>query len=642
MPKSLFPNASPETRDRLEQDPTLKLFNDYDWASNPLGPIPTWPDGLKGAIRAMMVAATPMAMLVGSRGILIYNDHYARFAGPRHPGIFGLPVLEAWPEIAEFNRENIERGLAGGGASYVGQRLMLNIHGEPEPVWLDMHFSPILDEAGQSLGSTCVLNDVTTRMLAEQAVLRSEERMSLAIGGTDLVGTWDWDISHDRITVDNQFAALHNLDLLRAGLGVPLKVFLRAIHPEDVQRVGDELAAALREGSPFKSEYRLVEHDGSITWVVASGRPRLDGEGNVYRFPGVAIDVTEQHRVAEALAESETRFRTLADTLPQMIWTTGPDGRHDYFNARWHEFSGLEIESGGGASWTEIFHPDERIYADALWRESLRSGEPFQAEYRLRHQSGEYRWALCRALPVHDAHGQLVRWIGTCTDIHESRLAAEERELVAQELSHRIKNIFAVLNGIISLSARSSPEAKSFADQLRQRIFALGEAHDFVRPHTHLAAASEKQGKLSALIERLMRPYNGAEGGAARVLFTGDDAEVDDAAATPLALLFHELATNAAKYGALSCAEGDVVIAGRTQGEDYCLTWRENGGPATAEPEALSGFGSRLVSLSVEGQMRGTLARRWRPEGLEVEITLPRNALTRSARLRPEAGATSS
>src|SRR4051812_34039855 len=102
MPKSLFPAASPEVRERLEQDPTLKLINEFDWAASPLGPIPDWPESLRGAVRLIMTAATPMVMLVGRDGILIYNTGYAVFAGNRHPEIFGMPALQAWPEIADF------------------------------------------------------------------------------------------------------------------------------------------------------------------------------------------------------------------------------------------------------------------------------------------------------------------------------------------------------------------------------------------------------------------------------------------------------------------------------------------------------------------------------------------------------------
>ena len=634
MPRSLFPHATPETRDRLEQDSTLKLFNTHDWSTNPLGLIPDWPETLKGAVRLMMVASTPMVMMVGPQGILIYNNGYAEFAGQRHPQIFGMPTLEAWPEIADFNRMNMARGLRLESWTAANQELVLNRRGEPESVWMDLHYSPIIGDDGLSMGTLCVVHETTTRVLAERALARSEERLSLALNGTTLVGTWDWDVPVNRVTADDQFAALFNLDPLTAGLGVPIEEFLRAIHPDDAERVADGIAAVLRDGAPYKAEYRLVGADGKVTWVVASGRPRVDANGQIYRFPGVAIDVTEQHRVAEALRESELQFKTLANTMPQMVWSTTPDGFHDYYNARWYEFTGVPLGSTDGEGWNGMFHPDDQERAWESWRHSLATGEPYQIEYRLRHHSGEYRWTLGRALPIRDTEGQILRWIGTCTDIHESRLAAEERELVAQELSHRIKNIFAVLNGIISLSARSHPDVKPFADQLRQRIYALGEAHDFVRPQSYFRAGPDGQGMLSNLIDRLMRPYNAEE--KTRVTFMGDDARVDDAAATPVALLFHELATNSAKYGALSQSQGNVTITGRIDADSYWLNWQESGGPPVVEPTTLGGFGTRLVQLSVEGQMRGQLERHWRAEGLEVSIKLPVDALSRSARLLTE------
>jgi PAS domain S-box-containing protein len=320
--------------------------------------------------------------------------------------------------------------------------------------------------------------------------------------------------------------------------------------------------------------------------------------------------------------------------MPQMVWSTRPDGFHDYYNARWYEFTGVPAGSTDGESWNGMFHPDDQERAWALWRHSLETGEPYQIEYRLRHRSGEYRWTLGRALPIRDASGHILRWIGTCTDIHDSRLAAEERELVAQELSHRIKNIFAVLTGIVSLSARGQPEVKPFAEQLRQRIFALGEAHDFVRPQNYLSTSQAGQGTLSALVTRLMRPYEG-ENGENRVRYSGEDTIIDDAAATPLALLFHELATNAAKYGALSRPEGWTSLSGRSENEQFHLTWKEHGGPEVIEPSRLSGFGSKLIELSVSGQLRGEIERFWEKDGLRVELSLPLAALTRSSRLRP-------
>ena len=632
MPRSLFPAASPDMRARLEQDPTLKLVNDFAWDATPLGPIPQWPETLKGAVRVMMAASTPMVMLIGPDGILVYNHAYAEFAGERHPSIMGQGALEAWPEIADFNRHKIELGLRGQSLILRNQELALNRRGHVETGWMDLHYSPLLGDDGAPLGSLCMVYETTDRVMAETALARSEERLSLALNGSSLVGTWDWNLITDTITADDKFAQLFGIDPLRAGLGLSSQDFLGSVHPDDVAAMSLALREAIREGALFRKEFRLLDANGGVQWVIGSGRPRLDQQGKAHRLPGVLIDVTEQHQIADALAESEQRFRTLADSMPQMVWSTHPDGTFDYFNARWSEFTGLPPGTGDGTFPPELIHPDDRPRTLDAFRQALAAGEPYQDEHRLLHHSGEFRWTLARAMPLRDAQGQIVRWIGTSTDIHQSKLAAEERDLVSQELSHRIKNIFAVLTGIISLSARSHPESKPFADELRQRIYALGEAHDFVRPRPSGAAAANRQNSLQALVQRLMQPYGSAD--QRRVQFLGDDAEIDDGAATPLALLFHELATNAAKYGALSAAGGTVILTGQAGDQRYHLDWKERGGPGINYTGEAPGFGSRVIQLSVEGQLHGRLERFWESDGLRIEIDLPGHALRRSARLQ--------
>ena len=123
------------------------------------------------------------------------------------------------------------------------------------------------------------------------------------------------------------------------------------------------------------------------------------------------------------LTDSEDRFRTLADTMPQMVWSTLPDGYHDYYNARWYEFTGTPLGSTDGEGWNDVFHPEDQARAWEVWSHSLATGEPYQIEYRLRHFDGTYRWVLGRALPIRDADGRITRWFGTCTDIHEQKLA---------------------------------------------------------------------------------------------------------------------------------------------------------------------------------------------------------------------------
>ena len=333
-------------------------------------------------------------------------------------------------------------------------------------------------------------------------------------------------------------------------------------------------------------------------------------------------------RAVDARAESEARFRAIADSMPQMVWSTLPDGFHDYYNARWYEFTGVPAGSTDGEGWNGLFHPEDQARARGRWRQSLENGEPYEIEYRLRRADGVYRWTLGRAVPIRNETGEITRWFGTCTDIEDLKRAEQAKDLLSQELSHRIKNIFAVVSALIALSARQFPEAKDFAAAVRTRINALARAHEFVRPHSGRSRPLLGSQTLHGFLEDLFRPY-AAMDGRPRVVLTGDDAEFDDQAATSVALLFHELATNAAKYGALSAPEGTVALDTRRRDDRFVLTWRERGGPAIAgEPERV-GFGSSLVALSVEGQLGGRLERVWDPDGLRVVADLPATALSR-------------
>lgn len=325
-----------------------------------------------------------------------------------------------------------------------------------------------------------------------------------------------------------------------------------------------------------------------------------------------------------ALRESDARFETLADALPHMVWSTLPDGYHDYFNARWYEFTGVPAGSTDGEEWNGMFHPDDQELAWARWRHSLETGEPYEIEYRLRHRSGEYRWTLGRAMPMRDETGAIIRWIGTCTDVHDAKQHAAQNEILSRELSHRIKNIFAVIGGLIGLSARTDPSQKTFARQLQERIAALGRAHEFVRPHSSHSAPHQFPERLHGVIREILAPYPAlAEG---RIAIAGDDVAVDDRGATPIALLVHELATNASKYGALSVPSGRVDVVTGTDNGSVSLRWEESGGPEIEGPPPQTGFGTVLSELSIVQQLGGTIDRQWLPGGLVVtaRVGLPR------------------
>ncbi|MET3711689.1 PAS domain S-box-containing protein [Sphingomonas trueperi] len=327
-------------------------------------------------------------------------------------------------------------------------------------------------------------------------------------------------------------------------------------------------------------------------------------------------------RTDRELDEQEAKFRILADAMPQMVWSTRPDGFHDYYNARWYEFTGAPAGSTDGEGWNGMFHAEDQPKAWSAWRHSLETGAPYEIEYRLRNADGTYRWTLGRALPIRDRDGAITRWFGTCTDIHDQKMIQAQREIVAHELSHRIKNIFAVISGLISFSTRHHPQIKPVAEDLRERILALGRAHDFVRPHSDASRPSAVQDSLTDMLAELLAPYAG------RIVIVGDDATIDDRSATPLALLFHELATNAAKYGSLSSPEGDVQILIAAADARVRIEWRERGGPPVSVPTN-DGFGTKLIELSAIKQLGGRIARDWAVDGLRLDLDLPVAALHR-------------
>lgn len=530
--------------------------------------------------------------------------------------------------------------------------------------------APLVTAEGLPLGSLCVLDTEprpqgltpfqvnALEVLARQAMSLLELRRALkardeseqttrrALDASEYVGTWEWDVATDRVVADERFSEMYGVDPAIGLAGVPRETFSRALHPDDVERNRTEILAVLESGDMYVSEYRLAVPERPLRWLSVRGQVYRDPDGTPNRLSGVVVDITDRKareaelaEVVTALAASEARFRAIADSMPQMVWSSRPDGFHDYYNARWYEFTGMAPGSTDGTAWNGMFHPDDQARARDLWLQSLESGEPYEIEYRLRRHDGAYRWALGRAMPIRDAAGGIVRWFGTCTDIDELKRMDQAKELLSQELSHRIKNIFAVVSALVALSARQFPEARVFAGSLRTRINALARAHEFVRPHTDASRPTVGAMTLHGFLQSLFQAY--ADGtGAARIHISGDDAAFDDQAATSVALLFHELATNAAKYGALSLESGEVDLVTRAVGDRFILTWVERGGPSVEGPPERTGFGSSLATLSVEGQLGGRLERTWAADGLRLTVDLPATALSRRLAAQNVAAAT--
>lgn len=674
-------------------------IRETDWAGHPLGPPEDWPQALKLAIDLCLGSSFPMAVYWGPDLRLLYNDAWAPIPAERHPWALGRPAAEVWSDIWSIVGPEFARALAGEGIATYDQMLPMVRGGKPRETWWNYSISPIRDEGGAICGVFNQGNETTRTVLAERQLAeeaerlrQSEARLQLALEASTAIGTWDWDILGDKVTADARFARLYGVDPALAAAGIPIAHFLETIHPDDIDRVGQEIDHCLTTGGAFSSEYRLVQADGREIWIAAQGRAMLDAEGRAIQFPGVAFDITERkatearlratarglraaneaqtflfnlaadlretegvdavmrlaaQRIAEqmradrggffrvlegdviqfgvgwsngalpvlqgsmpagafekvrrdddehvqtviitnsdvdtpaaardvavarsgvgvplmrggewvagfhmgqtaprdwtaeeislieaaaqtawdavqrsetlsALRESEGKFRAIANSIDQMVWSTRPDGFHDYYNDRWYEYTGVPYGSTDGEGWSEMFHPDDQERAWATWRHSLETGARYRIEYRLRHRSGDYRWVLGSAQPIRDEDGRITRWFGTCTDIEEivaarevlarSRLDLENavvertRELmVAEEALRQAQKMEAVgqLTGGIAHDFNNMLAVVIGAIDLMQRRVAQGRT-DIDR---YLEAARDGANRAAALTQRLL------------------------------------------------------------------------------------------------------------------------------------------
>ena len=266
------------------------------------------------------------------------------------------------------------------------------------------------------------------------------------------VGVVRYTLDGDILDCNDAFLSMLGLgrDDLRAGLS------WRALTPSQWREVDDAGLARLREDGVMPLiEKEFLHRDGRCI-------PVLVGAGNLLadRRQGfaVVVDISATRAAERALAESEARFRAITNAMPQMVWSTLPDGFHDYYNDQWYAFTGVPYGSTDGEGWNGMFHPDDQEVAWARWSHSLVTGEPYEIEYRLRHRDGGYRWVLGRALPVRDAHGGIQRWMGTCTDIHEHKLtedalreADQRKDEFLAMLGHELRNPLAPIRSAAAL-----------------------------------------------------------------------------------------------------------------------------------------------------------------------------------------------
>jgi PAS domain S-box-containing protein len=200
-----------------------------------------------------------------------------------------------------------------------------------------------------------------------------------------------------------------------------------AVHPDDLKRAGDQLQASFETTGYYDVEYRTIGiEDGKLRWVRSVAKVLYDQQGNPNRMLGVLIETTKEKDATAIAEENNQHLKLIANTMPQLVWVTLPDGYHDFYNQRWYDYTGLDYERTKGEGWNSVLHPDDQARAWKVWRHSLETGSAYEIEYRLKRFDGEYRWFLGRALPLRDEKGNIRQWFGTCTDIHDQKRLNEQ------------------------------------------------------------------------------------------------------------------------------------------------------------------------------------------------------------------------
>ncbi|WP_164558046.1 PAS domain S-box protein [Massilia atriviolacea] len=447
---------------------------------------------------------TPCLVISPALTILAANAAYLRLVGRAASDLLGLHIVDALPAnpadpLADGSarlRASLERVLAGACADTMDvQRYDVALEAGGS-VFLPRYWKPVntpllhadgtvryiihsVEEAsGANLTGKSSLRDVLALLNETLRDLKAVDEIAYAAAailgealGASRVGYGTIDHASDSLQVERDWCApgagtlagvsdLRSdgsfIDDLKRGIFV-------AIENVDLDPRTAAAAVALRARSATAFVNVPLIEDGVLVAVlyINDAHPRQWTTQELVLVKEVAARIrtaSERLRGVAALRESEARFRTIADAMPQMVWSTLPDGYHDYFNEQWYSYTGVPRQSTDGEGWNDIFHPDDQARSRAVWQACLETGDTYEIEYRLRHHSGAYRWVLGRALPIRARDGSIVRWMGTCTDIDAQKRAEDELRQASQRkdeflamLAHELRNPLAPISSAAHL-----------------------------------------------------------------------------------------------------------------------------------------------------------------------------------------------
>ena len=372
-------------------------------------------------------------------------DHVFELANPAclktvgRTDIVGKTVAQALPELGEQGFLHLLDTAYQSGEAFSGRAVPVALASKPGAApdrrFLDFIYQPIRNNQGAVTGIFVEGIDVTAHHEAAQALAHSNEQLARAqaAGG---VGIFTVDLAANMVTMTPEMCRIFGLPVQAS---VAPEALENLVVADDVTRVSN-LAMRTQGKLPLKTEYRIRRPDnGQVRWIARSAEFQCDEQGRRVRLVGVVQDVTERHQAEQVLRESEEKFRTFAQVMPNHVWTSPSDGQLDWVNEQTLAYSGMSQDKLTGQGWAQIVHPDDLARAGQAWGHSLTSGDRYEIEFRIRRSDGAYRWHLVRAQPLRSCDGVITRWVGTNTDIEDQRAASEALLAMNATLEQRIE-----------------------------------------------------------------------------------------------------------------------------------------------------------------------------------------------------------
>ncbi|HEV7605884.1 MAG TPA: PAS domain S-box protein [Steroidobacteraceae bacterium] len=355
-----------------------------------------------------------------------WNSQAEKMFGWNRTEVMGRELAEILiPErLRDQHRAGMRRYAESGIARVLNKRVEMSaLHRDGHEFSVELAITPI--GFGEELVFSAFIRDITGRLRAEGALRESEQRFRTTANAAPVL---IWMSGPDkRCTWFNQ----RWLDFVGRDMEQEIgDGWCDNVHPADFDRTLDTYHAAFDARRAYEMEFRLQRDDGAWRWLLERATPHLGPNGEFVGYIGTCVDITEHRETVEQLRENRARFKTLAESLPQMIWTCLRDGHTDYLSRQWLDYTGRSESQQLGHGWLEQVHPDDRVKVQMEWARVVASGDTYDVSFRIRRFDGVYRWFKTRAVPLRDPAGRILKWFGSNTDIEDFVLA--ERKLKIQ------------------------------------------------------------------------------------------------------------------------------------------------------------------------------------------------------------------